>query len=60
MPPVVVEVPGALTSFGAILNRLDALAQLIQVHKDLKQPGCKHKPTGEWVTVQFEETTDVG
>ena len=60
LPPVVVEVPGALTSFGAILNRLDALAQLIQVHKDLKQPGCKHKPTGEWVTVQFEETTDVG
>lgn len=60
LPPVVVEAPGALTSFGAIVNRIDALAQLLQVHKDLKQPGCKHRPTGEWVTVQFEETTDVG
>lgn len=56
LPPVVVEAPGALTSFGAMLNRMDALAELLQVHKNLKQPNCKPKqPTGEFVTVNFEQ-----
>jgi len=56
LPPVEVEAPGALTQFGAVLNRIDALAQLIQVHKNLKQPNCKTKPpTGEFVTVNFEQ-----
>jgi hypothetical protein len=56
LPPVVVEVPGALTEFGALTNRLDALAELIQVHKNLRQPNCKPKqPTGEFVTVNFEQ-----
>ena len=56
LPPVEVEAPGALTQFGAILNRIDAIAELIQVHKDLKQPNCKPQtPTGEFVTVNFEQ-----
>jgi hypothetical protein len=56
LPPVLVEAPGALTQFGAILNRLDAIAELVQVHKNLKQPNCKPKPpTGEFVTVNFEQ-----
>jgi hypothetical protein len=56
LPPVVVEAPGAFGSFGTILNRIDAIAELIQVHKDLKQPNCKPKqPVGEFVTVNFEE-----
>lgn len=55
-PPVEVEVPGGITPFAAIYARMDALAQLLQVHKNLRQPSCKGvKPTGEWVTVQFEE-----
>lgn len=56
LPPVLVEAPGALTSFGAMFNRIDALAELLQVHKNLKQPNCKPKqPTGEFVTVNFEQ-----
>jgi len=56
LPPVLVQVPGAITQFGAILNRIDALAELLQVHKNLKQPNCKTKPpTGEFVTVNFEQ-----
>jgi hypothetical protein len=56
LPPVEVEAPGGLTQFGAVLNRIDALAQLIQVHKNLRQPNCKpFQPTGEFVTVNFEQ-----
>lgn len=56
LPAVEVEAPGALTYFGLVLNRLDALAELLQVHKNLKQPNCRQKPpTGEFVTVNFEE-----
>ena len=56
LPPVQVEAPGALTQFGAILNRIDAVAELIQVHKNLRQPNCKPQtPTGEFVTVNFEQ-----
>lgn len=55
-PAVEVEVPGGITPFAAMYARIDALAQLLQVHKNLKQPSCKGvKPSGEWVTVQFEE-----
>ncbi len=56
LPPVEIEVPGALSSFEALANRMDALAQLIQVHKNLKQPNCRpRRPVGEFVTVNFEE-----
>lgn len=56
--PIEVEAPGALTSFGTILNRIDAIAELLQVHKDLKQPNCHIPPVavgGEFVTVNFEQ-----
>jgi hypothetical protein len=58
LPPVEVQAPGALTQFGAILNRVDALAELLQVHKDLKQPNCRGADVpvgGEFVTVNFEQ-----
>ena len=58
LPAVEVEAPGGLTQFGAILNRIDALAELLQVHKDLKQPNCRGADVpvgGEFVTVNFEQ-----
>lgn len=52
---ITVDAPGGLTSFMVIQNRLDAIAQLLQAHKDLRQPTCSVKPvlTGEWVSVSF-------
>jgi hypothetical protein len=42
-----------------ILKRLDALAELVQHHKDLPQPICRGpRPTGEHVTVNFEQVPD--
>lgn len=49
-----VEYPGALQSLGLISNKIDAVAALLQQHKDLKQPICKQTPAvGENVTVNF-------
>lgn len=55
--PLVYEVPfsGSLSSLGAISNRIDALAELLQVHKDTRQPICRPRPSGQAVTVQFEQ-----
>jgi hypothetical protein len=54
--PVVVPFSGALSSFGVLSNKVDALAELLQAHKDLKQPICKQTPAiGEPVTVNFEQ-----
>ena len=55
LPPIEIDAPGAATTFEALLNRTDALAELIQAHKNLKQPGCKHKLAGEIVTVNFQQ-----
>lgn len=45
---------GSLNAFGVLSNKLDALAELQQVAKDLRQPICRHpKPSGELVTVNF-------
>jgi hypothetical protein len=55
---IVEEVPFPATSdnFSRLQVRIDALAELLQVHKDLKQPNCKPKqPQGEFVTVNFEQ-----
>ena len=42
--------------FDAIFERLDALADLIQTHKDLNQPICRGtQPTGQPVTVNFTQ-----
>lgn len=54
--PVVVEFSPALGEVAALQNRIDAIAELLQAHKDLKQPSCKHDPPqGEPVTVNFAE-----
>lgn len=46
------------TNHGAILARVNAIADLLQLHKDLKQPNCHLPPVavgGEFVTVNFEQ-----
>lgn len=55
LPPIEIEAAGATSAFGVLMNRTDALAELIQAHKNLKQPGCKHKLAGEIVTVNFQQ-----
>lgn len=55
---IVTEVPysGSLSALGVIGNKVDALAELLQAHKDLKQPICRPAPAaGQPVTVQFEQ-----
>ena len=52
-----VDYPGALNSFGVLSNKIDALAALLQTHKDLKQPICRQlPPVGQPVTVNFVQT----
>jgi hypothetical protein len=51
-----VQIPAASDNWSRLQVRIDALAELLQVHKDLKQPNCKPKPPqGEFVTVNFEQ-----
>ncbi len=53
----VVEVPiPALKAPDAQLARLDAIVELLQAHKNFKQPICNEKPQleGDWVTLRFE------
>lgn len=55
--PLVAGWPATVGPDARMLKRLDALAELLQHHKNLKQPSCKNpSPVGEVVTVQFEET----
>lgn len=50
----VVAYDGGLQSLSVISNKIDALAALLQEHKDLKQPICKQTPAvGQPVTVNF-------
>lgn len=51
----VVTYDGNLQSLGVISNKIDALAELLQEHKDLKQPICRETPAtgGQAVTVNF-------
>jgi hypothetical protein len=59
LPPIEVKVGPAFTAFGSIAQRVDALAELVQVHKNLKQPICEGNGfTGEEVTVNFVSTED--
>jgi hypothetical protein len=49
-----VAYPETEDNFQAVLVRLDALAALLQTHKDLKQPICRQTPAvGQPVTVNF-------
>ena len=53
----VVQYDGNLQSLGVVSNKIDALAELLQVHKDLKQPICRQlPPVGQPVTVNFVQT----
>jgi hypothetical protein len=48
------EFPETEDNTAAVLARLDALAALLQIHKDLKQPICHQTPAvGQPVQVQF-------
>jgi hypothetical protein len=54
--PVLVPYPATNSPLAAIARRIDAVAQLLQVHKDLKQPMCTPgRAVGQPVTVTFEE-----
>jgi hypothetical protein len=47
---------GNASAIANVASRVDALAQMIQYHKLLRQPSCKNpRPVGEWVTVNFEQ-----
>jgi hypothetical protein len=49
-----VEYPGDTNYLGVLSNKIDALAGVLQVHKDLKQPNCKQPAAvGQPVTVNF-------
>jgi hypothetical protein len=51
-----VPIPATSDNWNRLQVRIDAIAQLLQVHKDLKQPNCKAPaPQGEFVTVNFEQ-----
>lgn len=47
------EVPGVPVIGLGLAARLDALAEMLQVHKNLKQPVCRTVPQGQPVQVQF-------
>jgi hypothetical protein len=52
------EVPwgGSLFAMENLASRIDALAILLQHHKNLKQPTCppeRFEPQGDWVTIHF-------
>lgn len=55
LPPVEVVVPPTIGVEVATIARLDALAMLIDEHKQMRQPICKGKPTGSPVTVTAVE-----
>jgi hypothetical protein len=56
MPPREAGWPGGFGQLALLSKKIDALAQLIQHHKELRQPTCKRGPVGgQPVTVLFEE-----
>lgn len=46
---------GGSGTLSLLSAKLDALAELLQHHKELRQPICRQKASGEEVTVIFEE-----
>lgn len=47
------EVPGVPVVNIGLAQRLDTIAEMLQVHKNLRQPVCKSVPIGQPVQVQF-------
>jgi hypothetical protein len=59
LPPRVAEWGVSVGIPSTIVKRLDALAELLQHHKDLKQPICTPgRAVGQPVTVTFEEVQE--
>jgi hypothetical protein len=59
LDPLVTEWGSTIGLKGALVKRIDALADLLQYQKDLPQPICsRKKPTGDFVTVNFEQITN--
>jgi hypothetical protein len=56
LPPVEVIVPPSIGPDVALIARMDALAMLLDEHKQIRQPICKGAtPLGQPVTVTFVE-----
>lgn len=56
VPPRVADWGPSIGLESAIVKRLDALAELLQAHKDLRQPICTPgRAVGQPVTVTFQE-----
>jgi hypothetical protein len=56
LPPVVASWEGGIGNTGEITARIDALAELLQAHKNFKQPICRPgAPIGDEVSVSFWE-----
>jgi hypothetical protein len=51
LPVIEVPIEPGIGLSHAVTARLDAIAELIDHHKQLRQPICKGKPTGQSVTV---------
>jgi hypothetical protein len=57
--PLTAEWGATIGEIPALRKRLDALAELLQHHKDLPQPICaRPRPAGDPVTVTFEQIPD--
>lgn len=56
LPPVEVEWEAGTGEVAEVRARVDALAELIQVHKNMKQPTCETRRAGmrSNATVHFE------
>jgi hypothetical protein len=54
-PPDVAEWPAGAGPLVQLGQKLDALALLLQFHKEQRQPICRSRPVGEEVTVNFVE-----
>jgi hypothetical protein len=58
-PPRVAEWGPSIGLEALLVKRLDAIAELIQHHKDLRQPTCAPgRAVGQPVTVTFEEVQE--
>lgn len=57
---IVTEVPfaGGSDQFGVLRHRIDALAELMQVFKDLRQPICKGAPASNVTVTAYEITQE--
>jgi len=53
-PPYKVTVPASIGISTAVVNRLDALARMLDLSKSVRQPICRGRSIGEAVTVTFQ------